>query len=378
MIFEMRIGCPKEIKNREYRVGLTPAAAATYISEGHEVFVEKDAGIQAGFNDSEYVSAGAKILASAEDVWETADMIVKVKKPLEAEYGLMRECQIIFTYFHFAACEELTKACIKSGSTCIAYELVSEEWGLPLLQPMSEVAGRMSVLMGSYYMGRPYGGSGLLPMGVPGVSPANVFIIGGGTVGVNAAKVAAGLGAKVTIADINHRKLAYLADVMPSNCVSVYSDSMTIANTIKEADLVIGAVLLPGGAKAPKLVKREHLKTMRPGSVFVDVAIDQGGIGETSRPTSHDDPVFIEEGVVHYCVANMPGAYARTSTIALSTATVGYGVQIASQGIVKACEENRAICKGLSVHKHRLTLPAVADTFKMDQEYTDTLTALKL
>jgi len=378
MIFEMRIGCPKEIKNREYRVGLTPAAAATYISEGHEVFVEKDAGIQAGFNDSEYVSAGAKILASAEDVWETADMIVKVKEPLEAEYGLMRECQIIFTYFHFAACEELTKACIKSGSTCIAYELVSEDWGLPLLQPMSEVAGRMSVLMGSYYMGRPYGGSGLLPMGVPGVSPANVFIIGGGTVGVNAAKVAAGLGAKVTIADINHRKLAYLADVMPSNCVSVYSDSMTIANTIKEADLVIGAVLLPGGAKAPKLVKREHLKTMRPGSVFVDVAIDQGGIGETSRPTSHDDPAFIEEGVVHYCVANMPGAYARTSTIALSNATVGYGVQIASQGIVKACEENRAICKGLSVHKHRLTLPAVADTFKMDQEYTDTLTALKL
>lgn len=378
MIFEMRIGCPKEIKNREYRVGLTPAAAATYISEGHEVFVEKDAGIQAGFNDSEYVSAGAKILASAEDVWETADMIVKVKEPLEAEYGLMRECQIIFTYFHFAACEELTKACIKSGSTCIAYELVSEEWGLPLLQPMSEVAGRMSALMGSYYMGRPYGGSGLLPMGVPGVSPANVFIIGGGTAGVNAAKVAAGLGAKVTIADINHRKLAYLADVMPSNCVSVYSDSMTIANTIKEADLVIGAVLLPGGAKAPKLVKREHLKTMRPGSVFVDVAIDQGGIGETSRPTSHDDPVFIEEGVVHYCVANMPGAYARTSTIALSNATVGYGVQIASQGIVKACEENRAICKGLSVHKHRLTLPAVADTFKMDQEYTDTLTALKL
>ncbi len=378
MIFEMRIGCTKEIKNREYLVGLTPADASTYEDDGHEVFVEKDAGIQAGFNDSEYVSAGAKILASAEDVWETADMIVKVKEPLEAEYGLMRECQIIFTYFHFAACEELTKACIKSGSTCIAYELVSEDWGLPLLQPMSEVAGRMSVLMGSYYMGRPYGGSGLLPMGVPGVSPANVFIIGGGTVGVNAAKVAAGLGAKVTIADINHRKLAYLADVMPSNCVSVYSDSMTIANTIKEADLVIGAVLLPGGAKAPKLVKREHLKTMRPGSVFVDVAIDQGGIGETSRPTSHDDPAFIEEGVVHYCVANMPGAYARTSTIALSNATVGYGVQIASQGIVKACEENRAICKGLSVHKHRLTLPAVADTFKMDQEYTDTLTALKL
>ena len=378
MILDMRIGCPKEIKNREYRVGLTPAAASTYVDAGHEVFVEKNAGLQAGFNDSEYISAGAKILDSAENVWEAADMIVKVKEPLKPEYGLMRDSQIIFTYFHFAACEELTKACIKSGSTCVAYELVSEDWGLPLLQPMSEVAGRMSVIMGAYYMGRPYGGSGLLPMGVPGVSPANVFVIGGGTVGVNAAKVASGLGAKVTIADINHRKLAYLADVMPSNCVSVYSDSMTIANTIRESDLVIGAVLLPGGAKAPKLVKREHLKTMRPGSVFVDVAIDQGGIGETSHPTSHDDPVFIEEGVVHYCVANMPGAYARTSAIALSNATVTYGVQIASQGIVRACEENRAICKGLSIHRHRLTLPVVADTFKMDQEYTEALAALKL
>jgi alanine dehydrogenase len=378
MIFDMRIGCPKEIKNREYRVGLTPAAASTYVDAGHEVFVEKDAGLQAGFNDSEYISAGAKILDSAENVWEAADMIVKVKEPLKAEYGLMRDSQIIFTYFHFAACEDLTKACLKSGSTCVAYELVSEDWGLPLLQPMSEVAGRMSVIMGAYYMGRPYGGSGLLPMGVPGVSPANVFVIGGGTVGVNAAKVASGLGAKVTIADINHRKLAYLADVMPSNCVSVYSDSMTIANTIRESDLVIGAVLLPGGAKAPKLVKREHLKTMRPGSVFVDVAIDQGGIGETSHPTSHDDPVFVEEGVVHYCVANMPGAYARTSAIALSNATVSYGVQIASQGVVKACEENRAICKGLSIHKNRLTLPVVSETFKMDDEYTETLAALKL
>ena len=378
MIFDMKIGCPKEIKNREYRVGLTPAAASIYVGAGHEVFVEKGAGLQAGFSDSEYISAGAKIFDLAEHIWESADMIVKVKEPLKPEYGLMRESQIIFTYFHFAACEELTKACLKSGSTCVAYELVSEEWGLPLLQPMSEVAGRMSVIMGASYMGRPYGGSGLLPMGVPGVSPANVFVIGGGTVGVNAAKVASGLGAKVTIADINHRKLAYLADVMPSNCVSVYSDSMTIANTIKESDLVIGAVLLPGGAKAPKLVKREHLKTMRPGSVFVDVAIDQGGIGETSHPTSHDDPVFIEEGVVHYCVANMPGAYARTSAIALSNATVTYGVQIASQGIVRACEENRAICKGLSIHRHRLTLPVVADTFKMDQEYTEALAALKL
>lgn len=374
----MKIGCPKEIKNREYRVGLTPASVSTYVRAGHEVFVEASAGLQAGFNDHEYTAAGATILDSAEKVWQASDMIVKVKEPLKPEYGLMKDSQIIFTYFHFAANQDLTNACLRSGATCVAYELVSEDWGLPLLQPMSEVAGRMSVIMGSYFMGKPYGGSGLLPMGVPGVSPANVLVIGGGTVGVNAGKVAAGLGAKVTIADINHRKLAYLADVMPSNCVSIYSDEMTISNIIKDMDLVIGAVLLPGGAKAPKLVTRDHLKSMRPGSVFVDVAIDQGGIGETSRPTSHDDPVFIEEGVVHYCVANMPGAYARTSTIALSNATVSYGVQIASKGVIAACQENAAICKGLSVYKNRLTLPAVASTFKMDDEYTETLAALKL
>lgn len=378
MIFDMKIGCPKEIKNREYRVGLTPASVSTYVRAGHEVFVEASAGLQAGFNDHEYTAAGATILDSAEKVWQASDMIVKVKEPLKPEYGLMKDSQIIFTYFHFAANQDLTNACLRSGATCVAYELVSEDWGLPLLQPMSEVAGRMSVIMGSYFMGKPYGGSGLLPMGVPGVSPANVLVIGGGTVGVNAGKVAAGLGAKVTIADINHRKLAYLADVMPSNCVSIYSDEMTISNIIKDMDLVIGAVLLPGGAKAPKLVTRDHLKSMRPGSVFVDVAIDQGGIGETSRPTSHDDPVFIEEGVVHYCVANMPGAYARTSTIALSNATVSYGVQIASKGVIAACQENAAICKGLSVYKNRLTLPAVASTFKMDDEYTETLAALKL
>jgi len=374
----MKIGCPKETKNREYRVGLTPASASTYVRAGHEVFIETNAGLQAGFNDNEYAGAGAIVLDTAELVWKTADMIVKVKEPLKAEYDLMRDSQIIFTYFHFAANCDLTKACLKSGATCIAYELVSEPWGLPLLQPMSEVAGRMSVIMGSYYMARPYGGSGLLPMGVPGVAPANVLIIGGGTVGVNAAKIAAGSGAKVMIADIDHRKLAYLSDVMPSNCVSIYSDAMTISLVIKDMDMVIGAVLLPGGAKAPKLITREHLRSMRPGSVFVDVAIDQGGIGETSHPTTHDDPVYIEEGVVHYCVANMPGAYARTSTIALSNATVSYGLQIASQGVEKACEESPAICKGLSIYKKKLTLPVVAGTLDMQDEYMATLAALKL
>lgn len=374
----MKIGCPKETKNREYRVGITPASASTYVRAGHEVFIETNAGLQAGFNDNEYAAAGAMILDSAELVWKTADMIVKVKEPLKPEYDLMRDSQVIFTYFHFAANCDLTKACIRSGATCIAYELVSEPWGLPLLQPMSEVAGRMSVIMGSYYMARPYGGNGLLPMGVPGVAPANVLIIGGGTVGVNAAKIAAGSGAKVTIADIDHRKLAYLSDVMPSNCVSIYSDATTISLVIKDMDLVIGAVLLPGGAKAPKLITREHLRSMRPGSVFVDVAIDQGGIGETSHPTTHDDPVYVEEGVVHYCVANMPGAYARTSTIALSNATVSYGLQIASQGVEKACEESPAICKGLSVYKKRLTLPAVSCAFNMQDEYMETLAALRL
>lgn len=374
----MKIGCPKEIKNREYRVGLTPASAATYVRAGHEVFVETGAGLQAGFNDHEYVAAGAKILDSAGKVWETADMIVKVKEPLKPEYNLMRDSQIIFTYFHFAANQDLTNACLGSGATCVAYELVAESWGLPLLQPMSEVAGRMSVIMGSYYLGRPFGGSGLLPMGVPGVPPANVLVIGGGTVGANAAKVAAGIGARVTIVDIDHRRLAYLSEIMPSNCVPVFSDVMTVSHIIKDSDLVIGAVLLPGGAKAPKLVTREHLRSMRPGSVFVDVAIDQGGVGETSRPTTHDDPVYVEEGVVHYCVANMPGAYARTSTIALANATVGYGVQLASKGTAKACEENPALCRGLSVHRGKITIPVVAQTFKMEDEYMETLAALKL
>jgi len=378
MIFAMRIGCPKEIKNREYRVGLTPASTSTYVKAGHEVFVEAGAGLQAGFNDNEYVAAGAKILDSAEKVWKAADMIVKVKEPLKPEYDLMRNSQIIFTYFHFAANESLTNACMRSGATCVAYELVAEPWGLPLLQPMSEVAGRMSVIMGSFYLGRPFGGSGLLPMGVPGVPPANVLVIGGGTVGANAAKVASGIGARVTIVDIDHRRLAYLSDIMPSNCVPMFSDAMTVSNVIKDADLVIGAVLLPGGAKAPKIVTREHLRSMRPGSVFVDVAIDQGGVGETSRPTTHDDPVYVEEGVVHYCVANMPGAYARTSTIALANATVGYGVQLASKGLTKACEENQALCRGLSVHMGKITIPVIAKTFKMEDEYMETLAALKL
>lgn len=364
----MKIGSPKEIKNREFRVGLTPSAVSAYVNASHEVLIENNAGALAGFTNEDYIAAGAKIIPTAAEVWASAEMIVKVKEPMAAEYPLMRDSQIIYTYFHMAADRALTEACLSSGATCIAYELVQESYGLPLLQPMSEVAGKMSSLMGAYYLGINHGGSGLLPTGVPGVLPANVLVIGGGVVGTNAAKVACGIGARVVIADVNHSRLIYLSDVMPANCVAVYSDPHTISEEIKKADIVVGAVLLPGGARAPRLVTREHLRTMRPGSVFVDVAIDQGGIGETSRATTHDDPVFIEEGVVHYCVANMPGAYARTSALALNNATVKYGLQIAGKGAVAACRDNAALAKGLSTYKGKLTVKAVADEFGIAYE----------
>ena len=299
-------------------------------------------------------------------------MIIKVKEPMPAEYSLMREGQTIFTYFHFAANSELTEACLRSKAICIAYELVEEPWGLPLLQPMSEVAGRMSVLMGAYYLGRNLGGSGVLATGVTGVSPAKILIVGGGTVGANAARIAAGLAAMVTVIDVSHKRLEYLSEILPFNCVSIYSDESSIAREIASADIVIGSVLLRGGAAAPKLITREHLRSMRPGSVFVDVAIDQGGVAETSRPTTHDDPVFVEEGVVHYCVANMPGAYSRTATMALSNTTIGYGIQIANHGALEACRRNTAIAKGLSVCEGKLTVEAVADAFEMRDIYVDT------
>ncbi|MDR0765232.1 MAG: alanine dehydrogenase [Synergistaceae bacterium] len=368
----MRIGCPKEIKNREYRVGVTPAAAASYIGRGHEVFVERGAGRESGFEDAEYIASGASVLDSAGAVWEKCDMIVKVKEPLPEEFPLMRPRQIIFTYFHFAASRALTEACLKSRAVCIAYELVEEPWGLPLLQPMSEVAGRMSVLMGATYLGRNFGGGGILPTGVTGVAPARILIVGGGTVGANAARIAAGLSAMVVVTDIDHKRLEYLSDILPLNCVSVYSDEHAIKREIKDADIVIGAVLIRGGAAAPKLIKREHLRSMRPGSVFVDVAIDQGGVSETSRATNHDNPVYAEEGVVHYCVANMPGAYSRTSTMALSNATVQYGLRIANRGAIEACRENEALARGLAIRDGRLTVKPVAKAFGLESVYADT------
>jgi alanine dehydrogenase len=367
----MRVGCPKEIKNREYRVGITPASAASYARNGHEVLIESGAGFDSGFPDDEYTAAGAEIIKDASEVWRRGDMIVKVKEPMEAEYALMRKDQTIFTYFHFAANKVLTEACLRSKVTCIAYELVEEPWGLPLLQPMSEVAGRMSVLMGSFYLGRNVGGSGVLPTGVTGVAPAKILIIGGGTVGANAARIAAGLASMVVVTDVSHKRLEYLSEILPFNCVSIYSDENSIEREVRNADIVIGAVLLRGGAAAPKLITRAHLRTMRPGSVYVDVSIDQGGMAETSRPTTHDDPVFVEEGVVHYCVANMPGTYSRTSTIALSNATIGYGIEIANKGALEAARRNSAISRGLAVCDGNLMVAAVAETFGMQAVYAD-------
>ncbi|GAB6888463.1 alanine dehydrogenase [Desulfothermus okinawensis JCM 13304] len=362
----MRIGCPKEIKNNEFRVGLTPAAARAYVEAGHEVFIQKGAGVGSGIEDKEYQAVGAKILETAKDVWDIAEMIVKVKEPLPDEYELMRPSQILYTYFHFAADKELTKACMEREIIAIAYETVQETDGsLPLLKPMSEVAGRMAPLMGAYFLGKPRGGRGILTTGVPGVFPANVLIIGGGTVGTNAAKTAAGLGANVTVLDINVNTLEHLENILPPNVFTQFSNAHNLEVALQKADMVVGAVLIPG-AKAPKLITREHLKIMKPGSVIVDVSIDQGGCAETSKPTTHSDPVFVVDNIVHYCVANMPGAYARTSTFALNHATIKYGLEIANKGVKKACLENPAICKGLNMVKGKLTCGPVAMAFEME------------
>ena len=359
----MKIGCPKEVKNHEYRVGLIPAAVKTYVDAGHQVFVQKDGGLGSGITDEEYLAAGAKVLASAEDVWGESDMIVKVKEPLPQEYKLMKPGQLLYTYFHFAADEELTKACMEREIMALAYETVQEcDGSLPLLKPMSEVAGRMATLMGAFYLGKAHGGRGLLPTGVPGVAPANILVLGGGVVGSNAALVAAGLGAKVTILDINHNRLEYLGHVLPPNVFPVFSDSHTLEEGLREADIVVGAVLIPG-ARAPKLLKKDQLTIMKPGAVFVDVAIDQGGVAETSKPTTHSDPIYMVEKVVHYCVANMPGAYARTSTFALNNCTIKYGLQLANKGCEEACRNNPALRKGLNVYKGIITYASVADAF---------------
>jgi alanine dehydrogenase len=364
----MKIGCPREIKNHEYRVGLTPNAVLSYVQAGHEVYIEKGAGLGSAITDEEYAAAGAKILNSAAEVWNTAEMLVKVKEPLESEYTLMKENQLVYTYFHFAANEPLLRACLERKIISLAYETVQEGHSLPLLKPMSEVAGRMSALMGAFYSAKTQGGRGLLPMGVTGVAPAEVLILGGGIVGTNAAFSAAGLGARVTILDINLNRLEYLGEILPPNVKGIYNDPLTLESCLKTADIVIGAVLVPG-AKTPKLVRKDQLKLMKPGAVLVDVAIDQGGCFETSIPTTHSDPTFTMENVLHYCVANMPGAYARTSTYALNNATLSYGLQLARLGVEKACQTSEAVKLGLNTYKGIITYKPVAEAFNMENKY---------
>lgn len=364
----MIIGVPKEIKTAENRVALVPAGADTLVQAGHTVLVEAGAGVGSGFEDGAYEAVGATIVASVDEVWSRAEMIMKVKEPIAPEWPRMREGQVIFTYFHFAAAEDLTRAVLDSGAVAIAYETVQLPTGeLPLLTPMSEVAGRMAVQEGAKYLERYFGGAGILLGGVPGVEPARVVVIGGGIVGTNAAKMAAGLGAHVVLLDVSLNRLRYLSDVMPANVTLLYSNRHNILDQIEQAHLVIGAVLLPG-AKAPNLVRREDLKRMKEGSVIVDVAVDQGGCVETIKPTTHGDPIYVVDGVVHYGVANMPGAVPRTSTLALTNATFPYALRLANRGWKEALRGDRALALGLNAVDGKVTYPGVAEAF--DLEYT--------
>lgn len=359
----MIIGIPKEIKNNENRVALTPAGAKELVKRGHTVYIQHTAGENSGFPDSAYVEAGAQILPSISDVYQTAEMIVKVKEPIASEYSLVRKGQLVFTYFHFASDEKLTLAMMDSGSICLAYETVENPDGtLPLLIPMSEVAGRMSIQEGARFLEKPQGGKGILLGGVPGVKPARVLVLGGGIVGHSAALMAAGLGADVTIADISLPRLRYLEQIMPANVKTLYSSTHNIETELPYTDLVIGAVLIPG-AKAPHLITKEMLQLMKPGSVLVDVAIDQGGCFETSHPTTHADPVYMVDTIVHYCVANIPGAVPQTSTLALTNATLPYVLELADKGWKEACKEDKSLYPGLNIIKGKIVYPAVAEAF---------------
>ena len=367
----MIVGILKEIKSEENRVSMTPAGVEVMVKSGHEVLVEKSAGVASGFHDDVYAQFGAKVVDSPGQIYAAADMVMHVKEPLPAEYDLIREGQIVFTYLHLAADEPQTQALIKSKAVCIAYETVQKADGsLPMLTPMSEVAGRMAIQEGARFLEMAQGGQGVLLGGVPGVEPATVVVIGGGVVGVNAAKMACGLGAKVYLLDTNLDRLRYLNDVMPANCFTLMSNPATIRKLVKKADVVIGAVLIPG-ARAPKLVTRDMLKTMKNGAVLVDVAIDQGGCFETSKATTHDAPVFVIDGVVHYCVANMPGAVAKTSTLALTNATLPYALTIANQGWKGAMQSSEAMKLGANVIDGKVTCRAVAEAFGLDYTSVD-------
>ncbi|HBL75940.1 MAG: alanine dehydrogenase [Bacteroidetes bacterium GWF2_42_66] len=369
----MIIGVPKEIKNNENRIALTPAGAAELVKRGHEVYVQASGGMGSGFTDEDYIHAGAKIAPSIGDVYAVAEMIMKVKEPIEQEYKLIKKGQILYTYFHFASSEGLTNAMIGNGSVCLAYETVElPDRSLPLLIPMSEVAGRMSVQEGAKYLEKTYGGYGVLLGGVPGVLPAKVLIIGGGIVGTEAAKMAGGLGADVTIMDVSLKRLRYLDDIMPANVKTMMSNEYNIREMVRTHDVIIGAVLIPG-AKAPKLVTRDMLPTMRPGTVLVDVAVDQGGCFETTTPTTHDHPTFVIDDVIHYCVANMPGAVPRTSTLALTNATLYYAVQLANKGWKQACKDDEALRKGLNVIDGKVVYKGVAEAFNLPYVEADTV-----
>ncbi|MEM9835796.1 MAG: alanine dehydrogenase [Bacteroidota bacterium] len=362
----MIVGCPKEIKNNENRVALTPAGVLELKKRGHEVYVQATAGVGSGYTDEDYVQAGATMLPTIEEVYAKAEMIVKVKEPIAPEYALVREGQLLFTYFHFASSAPLTHAMIDSKATCLAYETVElADRSLPLLVPMSEVAGRMSIQEGAKYLEKPMGGKGILLGGVPGTRRAKVMILGGGIVGTQAAYMAAGLGADVTILDINLNRLRYLEQVMPANVTTLYSNEYNIRQLITSADLIVGAVLIPG-AKAPSLITRDMLKDMQAGTVLVDVAVDQGGCIETCQPTTHENPTFVIDDVIHYCVANMPGAVPFTSTVALTNATLPYVLKLANLGWEKACAADPALAKGLNVVDGKVVYQAVAEAFDLE------------
>ena len=365
----MRVGSVKEIKNNEFRVGLTPDNVAAYVAAGHEVYIEKGAGLGSGFTDGEYRRAGAVMLDTAKEVWDTVEMMVKVKEPLPPEYPLFHEGLILYTYLHLAADQVQTDALLEGKIKGVAYETLQEkDRSLPLLVPMSQIAGRLSIQEGAKYLEKRFGGEGVLLAGVPGTPKAKVVIIGGGTVGTNACKIAVGMGADVTIFDINLKRLEYLDDLFGSRIQTMVSNDVNIERAVSEADLVVGAVLIPG-AITPKLFKEKYLKEMKPGAVFVDVAIDQGGCGETSHMTTHDDPIYIKDSIVHYCVGNMPGAVPRTSTIALTNATLRYGLMIAKEGLEAACRKSDVICSAVNTYDGKITYKHVAEAF--DYSYTD-------
>lgn len=370
----MKVGCVKEIKNNEFRVGMTPDNVKAYVGAGHEVYIEKGAGVGSGFMDAEYEEAGAKMIDSAKEVWDTVEMMIKVKEPLPEEYPLFHEGLILYTYLHLAADKPQTDALLAAKVKGVAYETLFDprQGGLPLLAPMSQIAGRLSIQEGAKYLEKTFGGEGVLLAGVPGTPKANIVILGGGNVGTNACKIAVGMGANVTILDISLPRLAYLDDLFGARIQTLVSTDANIEKAVKEADLVIGSVLIPGKA-APKLFKKKYLKEMKPGAVFVDVAVDQGGCGETTKVTYHDDPIFEVDGVVHYCVGNMPGAVPRTSTIALTNATLSYGLQIAGKGLEQACKDNEVIYSAINTYDGKLTCKNVADSFDC-YEYTDVRT----